>query len=40
MPNLPVPAAPRTSLSLAATLAALAFAPFVDGAVVLSNFSG
>ena len=39
MPNLPVPAAPRTSLSLAATLAALAFAPFVDGAVVLSNHS-
>ena len=40
MSNLPAPPAPRTSLSLAATLAALAFAPFVDGAVVLSNFSG
>lgn len=41
LPSLP--AAPRRTarpLSLAATLAALAFAPFVDGAVVLSNLSG
>lgn len=38
-----LPAAPRRTarpLSLAATLAALAFAPFVDGAVVLSNLAG
>ncbi len=42
MTNLPLPssAASGRSLSLTATLAALVFAPFVDGAVVLSNFSG
>lgn len=39
MVQLPTPPSSRTSLSLAATLAALAFAPFADGAVVLSNLS-
>jgi hypothetical protein len=42
MTNLTLPSSAATgrSLPLAAALAALAFAPFVDGAVVLSNFSG
>jgi hypothetical protein len=37
MKQLPSSAATGRSLPLAAALAALAFAPFVDGAVVLSN---
>jgi hypothetical protein len=39
MSPLPAPRPTAPSISLAAALAALAFTPFVEGAVVLSNFS-
>ena len=39
MTKLPAPRPTAPSIPLAAALAALAFTPFVEGAVVLSNFS-
>jgi hypothetical protein len=39
MTKLPAPRPATPSIPLAAALAALAFTPFVEGAVVLSNFS-
>jgi hypothetical protein len=40
MSQLPAPRPATPSIPLAAALAALAFTPFAQGAVVLSNFSG